>query len=123
MTENVNGDGSVAFAVVELAPGAQELFNVTVRPKLFGIYESTRAKIKYNSGLPSEDGEEDVRSGLSTSLGRIRIISTAEHLRSTSYYIREWVTFSLGFSLAIIVPFINWWALRSAHSSKKYKKT
>jgi hypothetical protein len=45
-------------------------FNVTVKPKLFGIYESTRARIKYNSGSIEIDGvDPDVRHGYSTSLG------------------------------------------------------
>eukprot|EP01036_Dinobryon_divergens_P023719 gene23719-32100_t len=56
-TENINEDGNVSFKLEELAPGAQASFNVTVRPKLFGIYESTRARIKYlNSAAVEMEG-------------------------------------------------------------------
>jgi hypothetical protein len=122
MTENVSEEGNVAFALEELAPGGQHVFNITVRPKLFGIYESTRARIKYNSGLPAiYDAEEDIRSGSSSSLGRTKIISAAEHLRNTSSYYKEWTFFVVAFSLAIIGPFWNWWTLKSTYKSSKSK--
>eukprot|EP01035_Chromulina_nebulosa_P017407 gene17407-22956_t len=55
MIENVTEDGSVSFSLDELSPGSHALFQVTIRPKLHGIYESTRARIKYYSGLPGYD--------------------------------------------------------------------
>jgi hypothetical protein len=72
MTENVDEDGSVLFSADELAPGALLSFNITVRPKLFGTYESTRARIRYSSSIIIEDVEEDIRGGYSTSLGKSR---------------------------------------------------
>ena len=103
MIENANEDGSVSYQIEEVQPGGQMTFNVTVRPKLYGIYESTRARIKYNSGLPSFDSDdEDIRRGSSSSLGRTRIISAVDHLRSTSYFLKEWTVFSFGFAVAII---------------------
>ena len=47
----------------------------------------------------------DYRSGYSTSLGRIKIISSAEFLRKNSYYIREWVVFVSLYSLTTLLPF------------------
>ena len=58
--------------IEELAPGAQTTLNVTVIPKLYGVYESTRAKITYfNDGLTIDidDNEGRQRTGYSTSLG------------------------------------------------------
>jgi hypothetical protein len=117
MIENANPDGNVNFVFEEIQPGGQMVFNVTVRPKLYGIYESTRARLKYNSGSPNlEVEDEDIRRGSSSSLGRTRIISTADYLRETSYYVKEWTIFSVSFAVAIIVPFYNWQSLRQ----KKY---
>ena len=75
--------------------GIKTTFNTTVIPKLYGIYESTRARIKYQSGVEMEDVEPDVRHGYSTSLGRIKILSVAENLKHTSYYLKEWFLFFL----------------------------
>ena len=113
MINNVDNDGDVTFSSSELPPGGQSTFNVTIRPKLSGIYESTRARVKYNSGLPVfDDITEDMRSGLSSSLGRTRIISISDHQRNTSYYFKEWVIFMVAFGISIFYPFNSWLILR-----------
>lgn len=107
--ENVNEEGQVFFEVEELAPGAKVSFNITVVPRLYGIYESTRARIKYESGAVEMDGlEPDYRNGFSTSLGRIKIFSTAENLRNTSYYFKEWSLFAFLNSIPTLIPLYLW---------------
>lgn len=106
---NVNTDGSVRFSVDEVAPGATVTFNVTVKPKISGSYDSTRAQLFYTSGVfvaDEADSLEERRKGTSASLGRLKIISTAEHLRRTSYNIKEWATFLGLYALACVTPFI-----------------
>ena len=94
--------------------GGQASFNVTVRPKLFGVYESTRARIKYGNGAVEMEGvEPDVRSGFSTSLGRIKIESAADYERRTSLHIREYGLFALIFGIPTLLPFLLWRATKS----------
>lgn len=82
----------------------QASFNVTVRPKLSGVYESTRARIRYVNGAAAEDGLEETRQGYSTALGRTRILSTAEFERLTSYFVKEWVTLLVLCALPVVFP-------------------
>lgn len=93
--------------------GSQLSFNVTVRPKLFGMYESTRARIRYVNGATSDENAEDTRQGYSSALGRTRIISMAEYERSISYFVKEWVTFVALCLLPIVVPFNMYQKFRS----------
>jgi hypothetical protein len=87
---------------------------VTVRPKLYGVYESTRARIKYGNGAVEIEGvEPDVRSGYSTSLGRIKIESAAEYERRTSLHLREYGVFAVLFGIPTLVPFLLWRATRA----------
>jgi hypothetical protein len=109
-----------------LFTGAQASFNVTVRPKLYGIYESTRAKIKYGSGVMEveiEGVEPDFRSGYSTSLGRIKIISSAEHERSISYHLRALSLFGIIYAVPTFIPFLLWLATKSASARISRAKT
>lgn len=97
-----------------LASGGQALFNVTVKPKQFGMYESTRAKIKYGSGAVEIEGvEAEYRSGYSTSLGKIRIESTSEYQRRTSFHFREWGVFGLLYGIPTVLSLLLWKATRS----------
>jgi hypothetical protein len=106
---NINENGTVSFFVEELAPGKTLALNVTVAPKLYGLYESTRARIKYNAGtVIIEDAEEDIRRGLSTSLGRVKIISKQEYLRSTASKTRELVVLIVAALAWIIAPYAVW---------------
>lgn len=106
---NINENGTVSFFVEELAPGKSVSLNVTVAPKLYGVYESTRARIKYNAGtVLIEDAEDDIRRGSSTSLGRVKIISTAEFLRSTSSRAHEMVLFVLAAVATVLAPYAVW---------------
>lgn len=113
--DNVNEEGNVNFELDELVPGGEALFNITVKPKLYGVYESTRAKIKYGSGAVEMEGvEPDYRNGYSTSLGRIKIISAAEFERSSSYHLREWCMFGLLYAVPTFIPFLLWLSANSA---------
>jgi len=110
----------------EIPPGGQVSLNVTVIPKLYGIYESTRARIKYFSeaSLEGEDpGEESLRNGFSTSLGRIKIISSAEYLRATSYYVKDWSVFFILFGVAILLPLNVWYVMKSSNEKISKKKS
>ena len=48
-------------SIDELAPDSDTTYNVTVAPKLFGMYDSTRARVRYNTGMHIDDVEDDVR--------------------------------------------------------------
>jgi hypothetical protein len=107
---DASDDGSVAFEVGNLAPGAQYRHNVTVVPKLSGMYESTRARFRYFSEDPDEEEEEaepDERHGSSSSMGKIRIMSTAEFDKSTSHNAKEWAICSVLVFLAVLLPYSN----------------
>lgn len=129
MIHNADEAGNVQMIIDELPAGAVTSFNVTVRPKLYGVYDSSRARLSYDSGYRSESNEDDMRSGSSSSLGRVRILSAEEYLRTTSYYYREWAVFYLGFAFAVLLPFWKWWSHRlpskstSSDSSKSKKKS
>ena len=94
--------------------GGQTTFNVTVRPKLFGVYESTRARIKYGNGAVEMDGvDPEFRGGFSTSLGRIKIESASEFERRTSMHVREYGLFGLVFGIPTMLAFALWRATSS----------
>lgn len=85
-----------------------------MQPNLYGVYESTRARIKYGSGAVEMEGvDPDVRSGSSTSLGRIRIESAAEYERRTSLHLREYGLFALVFGIPTLIPYFLWSVTRS----------
>ncbi len=109
-------DGSIEFNIPEVAPGGFATFNLTVVPKLYGLYESTRARIQYASSLIDSDEIGD-KKGYSTSLGKVRIISSAEHKRLTSYNVKEWGIFGGIYFLFLVVPFFSW--LNSSNKSNK----
>ena len=119
MIANAESDGSVAVQIEEVPPGGQSTFNVTVSPKLYGIYESTRARIKYNAATALDDSQDFVRTGLSSSLGRTRIISSVDFLRSTSYFVKEWTIFTSSAAFAVFYPLYTWLNLRRSHANKR----
>lgn len=120
---NVDAEGIVSYELDELTPGSSTTFNVTVRPKLFGIYESTRARIKYNNGMIlSAEEEPEVKHGYSSSLGRIRIISAAEHARNTEYFLKQWLVFFALYGVAVVGPFVLWQKSRQSKSAKSAGK-
>ena len=121
---NVDSEGIVSLEFDELAPGSSTSYNVTVRPKLYGMYESTRARIKYNNGLllTSEELEPEVKHGYSTSLGRVRIISKVEDDRNNNYFVREWLTFLILYGLPTMIPYVLWQKARSQHTHNDRKK-
>lgn len=85
-----------------------------VQPKIKGMYEATRAKIKYNpSTIVMEDVAPDLRSGFSTSLGKIQIISVAEQTRLANKVNRDWLL--LGAAVALII-FLIVYLFQSMHS-------
>jgi len=117
--ENIKQDGTVSFFVEEIGPGNQISLNVTIVPKSSGAFESNRARIKYSS-IEAEDDEEedDTRSGFSTSLGRIIILSVEEHKRLISSHIPEWILFLIVAGATIAVPG-NIWLNKSRGGQKE----
>ena len=96
---------------------------MTVMPKLYGIYESTRAKIKYGTGTVEIEGvEPDYRNGYSTSLGRIKIISAIEYERTSSYHLREWCAFAMLYAVPTFIPFLLWLSAKSASEAMSTKR-
>ena len=101
-------DGSVLFELDTLESGSSHRFNVTVVPKLSGLYDSTRARFKYFSEDPEdENAEPDERQGSSSSMGKIKIISKAEYESSISYNVKEWSVCAVLVFLSVLVPLFN----------------
>lgn len=92
----------------ELAPGAQTTFNVTIRPKLFGIYESTRARLRYSPSIPLDGVDLELKQAQSTSLGRVRIISKGEFARNWQFFTTHWSVFALFIVLPVFIPLFMW---------------
>ena len=65
-----------------------------------------------------------VRSGFSTSLGRVKILSTVEHLRATSYFAKEWAIFVILALLVTAGPYLKWAQANAdnVETVKTYKK-
>lgn len=112
-------DGSVVAKFDEILPGGQFIVNVTVIPKLFGVYESTRAKVSYISG----DEEDEILHGFSTSLGKVRIVSKIEHTHATSYYIRDWCVFAIIYAVPTLIPLAVWYSSKSANELSSKSKS
>jgi hypothetical protein len=83
---------------------------------LFGIYESTRARIKYATGAEIEGVEQEFKHGYSTSLGRLRIISAAEEARNNDYFVKQWVVFAALSAVPTLIPYFLW---KKAKASRK----
>ena len=64
----------------------------------------------------------EFREGFSTSLGRMKIISTEEYERASSYHLREWILFALFYSIPTLIPFLLWQATKAASHSISLKK-
>ena len=85
LVDGVGNDGKMVKTFRELAAGETVSFNITVAPKITGLYESTRAKLQYNpSAVVMEDVATEYRHGYSTSLGKIKIVTEAEFNRIQS---------------------------------------
>ena len=108
--ENINDEGEITFNPIEaLAPGERVSFQISVIPKLHGIYESTRARVKYNQyTVEMDDIQEYSARGHSSSLGRVKIISKVDNERNTSYFFLQWSLFAVIYSVPTILPFY-WW--------------
>ena len=85
LVDGVGADGKLTKTFRELAAGDTVSFNITVAPKITGLYESTRAKLQYNpSAVVMEDVATEYRHGYSTSLGKIKIVTEEEFKRIQS---------------------------------------
>jgi hypothetical protein len=107
-----NDDGTIAASTDEILPGEKFEFNVTVVPKLFGIYESTRARMRYTSGEAPEGEEEEesfvvTKNGYSSSIGRVRILSTDEHMKQQIASYSKWA--SLVAVVVIPMALVYWY--------------
>ena len=115
--------GAFAFKYEELSPGGNIAFNITVQPKLSGLYESTRARIRYTTGIAYEDSEDDVRKGSSSSLGRVRIMSKAEFARRKELFPKEWIFYLVVGALVAIISFQLWSSSRQQAPAKSTTAT
>mmetsp|Transcript_14790 Transcript_14790/g.22277 ORF Transcript_14790/g.22277 Transcript_14790/m.22277 type:complete len:205 (+) Transcript_14790:50-664(+) len=119
-------EGSVSFFLDEIPSGGKVSVNVTVVPKLFGMYESTRARIRYSNAYSEEDLEDDggesVFQGHSSSMGRIRIISHDEFERISSGNVKEWAIFAVLVVLSTVVPAISYFSSKQAGEAISRKK-
>jgi hypothetical protein len=126
--KNVDKAGTVVFELDELDVGDQIEQSVIISPKLHGIYESTRARVKYSSGAltPSseedgededeEDAEDEPMVGFSTSIGRVRILSVEEHLRTSKAHVLEWTVFFFSVAAAVVIPWNTWRGARKVNA-------
>jgi hypothetical protein len=64
----------------------------------------------------------DVRRGYSSTLGRIRILSSAENARRTSYFLGEWLVFVVATASVTLLPLSGWWQARQANEDISNKK-
>lgn len=119
--EKLNENGAFHFHYDELEPNGKISFNITVKPKLTGVYESTRARIKYAVGVGYDD-YEDIRKGYSTSLGRIKIVSVAEYNRRNSNHITEWLVFLIIIGLSTIWPLRSWLKVKAKNIELTVKR-
>ncbi len=110
-----HADGIFTLTIGTLAAGQRTTLNVTITPKLHGIYDSTRARVRYTNdaeGHDEEDGfdssEENTRDGYSSSMGKIRILSESEYAKFSSYFIKEWGIILALFAGATIAPYFYW---------------
>lgn len=90
----------------EVLPGGKWSFNITIVPKLFGIYESTRARMRYVSGsfeAESEELESVTRNGYSSTVGRVKIISADEHTKNQTMEAARYAFIGA----AVIVPLLG----------------
>lgn len=121
-----NEEGVITFNIDEVAPGEHKMVNVTVIAKLYGIYESTRAVVRYTSANvdDSEDSEpeDDQFNGLSSSMTRTKILSSDEYQRISTYYARDWIIFVLLTAVTTIIPFATWKAKNAEISSWSKKR-
>lgn len=133
--KNVEESGAVTFEIDELDVGDQIEKTVIVSPKIHGIYESTRARVMYSSGALStssssteedgievtdagEDEMDEPMHGFSTNLGRVRILSVEDHLRTSSNHILEWTVFMISVIATVAIPWNTWRVARSAVNVK-----
>lgn len=114
---NFDQEGVVTMTFDELAPGSQTTFNVTVRPKLYGMYESTRARYKYHGTVAMDNIEPEVKQGLSTSLGRTKIISTVEYARDDYFFFKQWAIFGVIYAIPTLLPLYLWNQSRISRST------
>jgi hypothetical protein len=110
--DNVHQNGSVNFMIDQLDIGSEKKYIVSVTPKVHGIYESTRARVKYDSFTDLDETEEpdedesqiETLYGFSSSLGRVRIQSREEFLRKSSSHYFLWISFFIAALSTSLVP-------------------
>jgi hypothetical protein len=120
-----NEEGTITLNVEGIAPGEHQTVNVTVVAKLYGMYDSTRASVRYTSVSSDEDAdsesEDNQFQGLSSSLIRTKILSKDEYQRVSSYYARDWIIFVALTAVTTIIPF-GIWKSKNAETSAWSKK-
>jgi len=105
--------GSLNLAYDFLEPNDRIKFNVTIKPKTKGVYDSTRARIRYTS-CATDDDNDAFRKGYSSSLGRIKIISEQEGQRREMMQNFETIAYYIGIAAAFLVPVLFWFGFKSS---------
>ena len=118
----LDSNGAFTLTYPELEPHSTISFNITVKPKLSGLYESTRARVKYYTGFNYEGGEDEAIQGYSTSLGRIQILSYDENNMLNSYFIKEWFVFFIAFVVVAIYPLYRYTTVKASNLSLTKKR-
>lgn len=96
-----------------------------MKPKLSGLYESTRARVKYNTGYSFDESDDESRHGYSTSLGRIHILSQDEKNMMNSYFLKEWFVFLIAFCIIALYPLYKYHTVKTENlllTTNKIKK-
>eukprot|EP00753_Platysulcus_tardus_P006682 PLAT14440.1.p2 GENE.PLAT14440.1~~PLAT14440.1.p2 ORF type:complete len:182 (-),score=74.03 PLAT14440.1:232-777(-) len=100
---HVEGETTVSLDV--LAAGENHTQTVTLIPKKAFDFDSQPAQVEYVYG---EDSEETHQAGVSSNFGILPVITEAQFEKLTSTFIKEWGTFVLLNSLAIVLPWVQY---------------
>ena len=99
-------DGQLDRNLPSVGAGASMRYTVKVVPKVVGAVDSVGAVVSYSFGDGNGDGGDGIamthRTGMSTSLGTIVVMSPMAHTRATSYFLREWALFAASMGLPIV---------------------
>lgn len=117
--------GEIGCTFDKVLPGASKDHWFTLKPIEAGFFVSRPASVEYSwQEYDEENDAEETESAVSKSspIGKLEIVSAAQHLRATSQYLEEWTVFFFFSFLAITLPFFVWQNKKSEfHSSGKRK--
>ena len=91
--------------------GANVTHIFTLTPSRAGEFLAKHADVEYSwMELNDETNEEEMvtTEAKSSMLGRFPISSASDHLKSTSYYEKEWLIFGSVTFISTVLPFLLW---------------